>query len=334
MTGIKDTSTRFAQQSVRSAFRVWLTTHNPEWSSATVTMHCSDAYYLYNNCCGITLEDALTTTDGLQRAYDAIERFYTENPTQTNDPSDSVRGYLCSLRLLKKFLDEHYPELINTNKSAVSPPAVPKAVINALKKNYASGLRFDATYINLLSNVSNTDDPKAERIESILTDICTAFTTSSKGKVDDRVNAVKNTGTIILGDYDIVKDIVRYIKKENFIQAFDLYVDRVNPQLSLLAKQIGDLSHGYCSAILDRCQETAGWLWKQADITREIDDMLCEYEIVALAKPLLNYTEFREYKSVFNALKTAVTETNHCSCAQRFIPYRCCSSCRTYSYRC
>jgi len=71
-----------------------------------------------------------------------------------------------------------------------------------------------------------------------------------------------------------VKDIVRYIKKENFIQAFDLYVDRVNPQLSLLAKQIGDLSHGYCSAILDRCQETAGWLWKQADITREIDDML------------------------------------------------------------
>ena len=157
MTGIKDTSTRFTQQSVRNAFRVWLTTHNPEWSSATVTMHCSDAYYLYNNCCGITLEDALTTTDGLQRAYDAIERFYTENPTQTNDPSDSARGYLRSLRLLKKFPDEHYPELINTNTLAVSPPVVPKAVINALKKNYALGFRFDATYIYLLSNVSNTD---------------------------------------------------------------------------------------------------------------------------------------------------------------------------------
>lgn len=157
MTRIKGTSARFAQQSVRNAFRVWLTTHNPEWSTATVTMHCSDAYYLYNNCCGITLEEALTTTDGLQRAYDAIERFYTENPTQTNNPSGSARGYLRSLRLLKKFLDEHYPELINTNTSAISSPTVPEAVINALKKNYASGFRFEATYINLLSNVSNTD---------------------------------------------------------------------------------------------------------------------------------------------------------------------------------
>lgn len=157
MTRMKGTSARFAQQSVRNAFRVWLSTHNPEWSSATVTMHCSDAYYLYNNCCGITLEDALTTTDGLQRAYDAIERFYTENPNQTSSPSGTAQGYLRSLRFLKKFLDEQYPELINTNTSAILPPAVPKAVINALKKNYASGFRFEATYINLLSNVSNTD---------------------------------------------------------------------------------------------------------------------------------------------------------------------------------
>lgn len=157
LTKSKDTSERFAQQAVRNAFRAWLTTNNPEWSSGTVAMHYSDAYYLYNNCCGITLEEALTADDGLQRAYDAIERLYKENPGQVNNPSSSARGYLRSLRLLKKFLDEHYPELMNTNTSAISPPAVPKAVVNALKKNYASGFRFEATYINLLSNVSNTD---------------------------------------------------------------------------------------------------------------------------------------------------------------------------------
>lgn len=191
---------------------------------------------------------------------------------------------------------------------------IPNATVESVLNQIQNKVETESAKVPLWvlpEYVHSTNDPKAERIESILTDICTAFTTSSKGKVDDRVNAVKNTGTIILGDHNIVKDIVGYIKKENFIQAFDLYVDRVNPQLSLLAKQIGDLSHGYCRAILDRCQETAGWLWKQADITREIDDMLCEYEIIALAKPLLNYTEFREYKSVFNALKTAVTETNH-----------------------
>jgi len=159
--------------------------------------------------------------------------------------------------------------------------------------------------------VHSVNDPKSESIESVLSDICTALIPSSKGKVEDRVNAVRNVGNIILGDPDIVKEIAGYIKKENFIKAFEIYVDKVNPQLSALAKQIGDISHDYCRSILDRCQETAGWLWKHADITREIDDMLCEYEIISLAKPLCGYTDFTEYNSVFNALKNAVMDTNH-----------------------
>lgn len=154
-------------------------------------------------------------------------------------------------------------------------------------------------------------DPKANLIEKMLHDICIAFSTSSKGKVDDRVNAVKDAGNILLSDPDIVGVIAGYIHKENFLRAFEIYVDKVNPALSVLAKQVGDLSRGYCSSILDRCQETAGWLWKQADISREIDDMLCEYEIISLAKPLCGYNDFVPYKNVFDALKHAVTETNH-----------------------
>lgn len=154
-------------------------------------------------------------------------------------------------------------------------------------------------------------DPKADSIENILDDICTAFSTSSKGKVDDRVNAVKDAGNILLGDPDIAGTIAGYIHRANFLRAFEIYVDKVNPALAVLAKKIGDFSHGYCRAILDRCQETAGWLWRQADITREIDDMACEYEVIELAKPLCGFSEFVPYKSVFAALKTAVTETNH-----------------------
>lgn len=157
MTTIKDDSSRFAQQTVRDAFRAWLTTHNPEWSGGTVAMHYSDAYYLYNNRRGITLEEALTADDGLQRAYDAIERFYTENPPQTNNPSGLARGYLRSLRMLKEFLDENYPQLLNADTVVVSSPSVPEAVIEVLKKNYASGFRFDTTYINLLSNASGAE---------------------------------------------------------------------------------------------------------------------------------------------------------------------------------
>jgi hypothetical protein len=155
------------------------------------------------------------------------------------------------------------------------------------------------------------NDPKADDIETVLNDVCTAFTTSSKGKLEERVNAVKQAGEIILNDPDIVGAIADYIKKENFIRAFEIYVDKVNPALSTLANSIGDVSHGYCLSILDRCQETAGWLWKQADISREIDDMLCEYEIILLAKPLCGYSGFASYKSMFDALKLAVTDTNH-----------------------
>ena len=159
--------------------------------------------------------------------------------------------------------------------------------------------------------VRAANDPKADDIEIFLNDVCTAFTTSNKGKVEERVNAVKEAGEIIINDPDIVNVIADYIKRENFVRAFEIYVDKVNPALSELAYAIGDVSHGYCRSILERCQETAGWLWKQADISREIDDMSCEYDVIALAKPLCGFTDFVPYKSVFDALKTAVTETNH-----------------------
>ena len=38
--------------------------------------------------------------------------------------------------------------------------------------------------------------------------------------------------------------------------------------------------------------------------------MSCEYDVIALARPLCGFTDFVSYKSVFDALKTAVTETN------------------------
>lgn len=157
MSKSKDDSARLAQQTVRDGFRAWLSAQSPEWRDGTVTMHSSDAYYLYNNSCGIMLEEALTAGDGLQRAYDAIERFHTDNPTQANSPSDSARSYFRSLRMLKEFLDENYPELLDTNSEVVSTPRVPDVVVEVLNKNYVSGFRFDTTYINLLSNTSGVD---------------------------------------------------------------------------------------------------------------------------------------------------------------------------------
>jgi hypothetical protein len=162
----------------------------------------------------------------------------------------------------------------------------------------------------LPETVQSGGDGRADAIEKFLNKICTAFTTSSKGKTEDRTNAIKDAGTAILNDPGLVDTIAGYIKPENFMRAFELYVDKENPALAALAQSIGDVSHDYCRAILDKAAETAGWLWKQADISKEIDDTFCEYEVIALAKPLCGFAGFVPYKSVFDALKTAVTQTN------------------------
>ena len=154
-------------------------------------------------------------------------------------------------------------------------------------------------------------DPKADSIETVLTDICTAFTTSNKGKVEERSNAIKETGKILEDDPEIVSTIANYIKQENFLRSFEIYIDRVASELAQLAISIGDISHGYCTAILQKCQETAGWLWKQADISEEITEISCEYEIIRLAKSMCGFTGFVEYKDVFATLQKAVTVNNH-----------------------
>jgi hypothetical protein len=162
----------------------------------------------------------------------------------------------------------------------------------------------------LPETVRSEDDERAYTIEKFLHNVCTAFTTSSKGRTEERTNAIKDAGTAILEDPNLIAAIAGYIKPENFTRAFEFYVDKEKPALAELARSIGDVSHGYCRAILDKAAETAGWLWKQADISKEIDDTLCEYEVISLAKPLCGFADFVPYKSVYDALKTAVTQTN------------------------
>jgi hypothetical protein len=224
-----------------------------------------------------------------------------------NDNTLKKEKLICRLSKEEKKFIEKAPAIFGTTPV---PDATVESVLNQIQ-GCVEAISARVPLWVLPEFIRAANDPKADDIESVLNDVCSAFTTSSKGKVEDRVNAVKDVGEIIITDPDIVPAIADYIKTENFVRAFEIYVDKENPSLSVLAKSIGDVSHGYCGAILERCQETSGWLWKQADISREIDDMLCEYEIISLAKPLCGYSEFTEYKSVFNALKTAVTETNH-----------------------
>jgi hypothetical protein len=214
-------SSVFAQPEVREAFRAWLVEQYPDWSSSTVSVHYSDAYYMYNNDCGVTLAEALTTYNGLQRAYDAIERQFAANPTRINNPAGSARGYLRSLHMLKEFLAEKYPALLHSSDS--SRVTVPRSVIAVLSEDYAAGFRFDATALRLLSNKANVEIDK--NMQSTLK--------QQMFRRNDDVYFLLD----VVADAETRKDITDFADALldeygcfEMSELYTLYADRLNPQ--------------------------------------------------------------------------------------------------------
>lgn len=159
--------------------------------------------------------------------------------------------------------------------------------------------------------VSETDQPLAEDISIVLNKICLAGSTSSKsGKSEERSNAIKEIGQLILDNDGLSDTLSSYIHTETFVRAFQIYVDKAAPTLVLLAKEVGDISHGYCQAILGKTAETAGLLWNQVDITEEIDETIKEYEVIKLLKPIAGFSVFVPYRSAIDTLREAVMEHN------------------------
>jgi hypothetical protein len=225
-----------------------------------------------------------------------------------NTGNDNMRGekMICRLSKEEKAFVEKASAMFGTTPMQ---DATVESVLGQIQSRI-EGVSAGVPLWVLPEYVNSENDDRADVIEQVLNKICTAFTTSSKGNTEERTNAIKDVGTAILDDPDIVATIAGYIRNENFMRAFELYVDKENPRFVKLAKSIGDVSHSYCSAILDKAAEAAGWVWKQSDISKEIDDTLCEYEVVLLAKPLCSFDNFVPYTNVFDTLKTAVTETN------------------------
>lgn len=153
-------------------------------------------------------------------------------------------------------------------------------------------------------------DTKADDISMMLQKICTAGSISSRGNTEERSIAVKEIGAYIGSNGDIVGAVSKYIKAENFVIAFQLYVDKNNPKLKQLANELGDLSHDYCNAILDKTATTAGLLWTPTDISKEIEETYTEYEVIKLTSDLIATAGFVNYKSISKLLRKAIVEDN------------------------
>jgi hypothetical protein len=263
---------------------------------------------------GFVLRDILNknyqwTNGQLTKPLDADTLAEIIEAVVKNDGNENMRGEktICRLSKEEKAFVEKAPAMFGV-------PAIQDATVESVLGQIQSRIESVSVHVPLwvlTEYVCYKGDSKAQAIEEILNNVCMAFATSSKGKTEDRTNAVKEAGSAILADLDIVDVIAGYIKTENFAQAFEIYVDKESSELAELAKSIGDISHEYCRTILRKAAETAGWLWKQADISKEIDTQFCEYEIISLVKSMCGFAGFVSYKNVFDALTTAVTKTNH-----------------------
>lgn len=257
---------------------------------------------------GILNKNYQWTNEQLTKPLDADTLAEIIESVIKNDGNDNMRGEKTICRLSKEA-----KAFIEKAPAVFSVPAAQDATVESILGQIQSRIENISARVPLwaLQEVVRSEShQKAGAIEKFLNNICTAFTTSSKGKTEERTNAIQDAGTAISNDPDLVAAIAGYIKTENFMRAFELYVDKENPPLAALAHKIGDVSHDYCRAILDRAAETAGWLWKQADIGKEIDDTLCEYEVISLAKSLCGFADFVPYKTLLEALKTTVIQTN------------------------
>jgi hypothetical protein len=153
-----DDSSVYAQQNVRSEFREWLSQLNLAWGNSTLNMLCSDALYLYNNNRGITLAEALTDNEGIEKAYYALEKHFTSNPRQTGTAATAAKGYTDTLQLFKKFIKERFSYLLDGDggmSSTTQITALPDSIVSVLIQDYPYGFNFDTTSVRLLAEKSS-----------------------------------------------------------------------------------------------------------------------------------------------------------------------------------
>jgi len=227
-----------------------------------------------------------------------------------DDGQNKIKGekYICRLSREEKAFVEKAPKMFGI--ASITTDARVEDVLLQIQ-NHIERISERVPLWVLPEYIHFAGELSEDIIAKVLNNICLAGSTSSKsGKTEERTNAIKDVGRFILENDDLIGTVAGYIKADNFVTAFQIYVDKTAPALVSLAQSVGDVSHSYCQAILDKTAETAGLLWKPADISAEIDETIQEYEIIEILKPIAGFNSFTSYKNVIDTLRNAITVNN------------------------
>lgn len=153
-------------------------------------------------------------------------------------------------------------------------------------------------------------DPQAEILGQIIQNFCSASIISSRGKIEERTNYIKEIGKVLLETDGLAKAFSVYIKRDVFNAAFQEWVEKTEPELLDLAESVGDHVKQYCQTVKDKFVKTAGWLWNAHDVENVIAEVLCEYRVVYELQPLLNCEGYVPFKDAIQQLKDVVFKEN------------------------
>lgn len=87
---------------LRTGFINYLKTHHPD--TARPDVRAGNALFIGRHNIGISLEETITTSDGIQRAQNLLEKYWISEGTRKN-PKGNASVYAHDLRLLKEYID-------------------------------------------------------------------------------------------------------------------------------------------------------------------------------------------------------------------------------------
>lgn len=226
-----------------------------------------------------------------------------------DDGNDNIKNekLICRLSKEERAFIEHAPKMFGIMN--LDPNGTVESALLAIQSRIEKISGRVPLWV-LPDYVNAASDPQAELIEDVIHNLCAAGSISSKGKTEERTNAVKEIGKLLLDTSSLTEAVAQYIKSEIFALAFQAYVDNKTPRLRSLAESVGDNMFSYCQAIREKAMETAGWLWSEPDLQAVIDETVCEYEVVSKIKLLSNTSGFLMYKASVDNLRAAITTVN------------------------
>lgn len=226
-----------------------------------------------------------------------------------DDGQDKIKGEkeICRLSSEEKAFVEKAPKMFGIENTM--PDARVEDVLTQIQNKIEKVSGRVPLWV-LPYYISSVEDSLKSEINKMVDNICLAFTISSRGKTEDRTNAIKDIGKQIKENDGLIDEVAKYITEDCFVKAFELYIDNKSNELISLANEINDVSHNYCEIIKSRASESAGWLWKENDIGAEIDSVILEYRIIKQLRTMMGIANYITFDTIILSLISAVKDKN------------------------